>query len=396
MSILGSVGGKGNVYGQLLSAWNASQNRPPTLQELRLENFEDPDDIQYLGDLNAEAMSPTELRNILTDPRLAQGQYQTLDQLDEITAGGGLSAIDKAQLAEIQAQQASVEKGTREAIKNKMAAQGLLGSGSDLASQLVAQQEGANRASSQGLGVAAGAQDRMLNAGLQRAGLSASMQGADFARQATQAGAQDAINQFNTSNTNAARERNLNTRQNISGQNTQNRNQTSQMNTQNRNQATTYNVTQRPVQQYGMQTGQMNAVNAGVTGAGQAQAQQQQTQYAANAQLTGAGLQALGSVAGGFASKSDKSAKQDIEPASIDIEEFLQKLVPYNFKYKPGIGMDNSRHTGIMAQDLEKSEAGSHLVDRGEDGYKEVDLMKSIPVILASLGHLNKKIEERG
>jgi hypothetical protein len=80
---LGSPGSTSAVQSQLLSGLIAGSQKPPTLEELKFQNYDDPTDFQYLGDLTAENLSPTELRNILTDPRLQQAQYETLDQLKQ-------------------------------------------------------------------------------------------------------------------------------------------------------------------------------------------------------------------------------------------------------------------------------------------------------------------------
>lgn len=404
---LGSPGSTSAVQSQLLSGLIAGSVRPPTLEELKLQNFARPEDLQYLGDLQAENLSPTELRNILTDPRLNTAQYDTLDQLKQQIDGGGLSAIDRAQLNEIRAEQTAVDRGQREAILQQAAMRGLGGSGVSLAQQLQSQQSSANTAAMQSAQVAAQAQQARQQAALQRAGLAQGMQAASFGQQAQQAGAQDAINSFNVANRNAANERNLNTRQSLSGQNTLNRNQVSQMNTGLQNQATMYNTTQRPMQQHAMATGQMSALAGGLQNAGQMQNQNSLAQYGANAALTGSLISAGGAMAGGYLSRtpaaattpvnpnSDKNLKEDIRKSDdVDVEDFLRKLIPYRFKYKDNTGLDQNDRLGVMAQDLQKSKVGSEIVQEGEKG-KEIDLAESVPKILAALGYLNKKIDER-
>lgn len=392
---LGAPGSTAAVQSQLLAGLIAGSTPVPQLQNLNLQNYAAPEDLQYLGDLNAEEMSPSELRNILTDPRLQTAQYDTLNQLKQQIDQGGLTAIDRAQLNDIQSQQTSVDKGQREAILQQAQMRGLGGSGVSLAQQLQGQQASANQASQQAMQVAAQAQQARQQAALQRAGLAGSMQAQSFGQQAEQAAAQDAINSFNVANRNAANERNLNTRQGISSQNTGNRNQTSQMNTGLANQANIYNTTQRPVQQYGMQSGQMGAVAGGLQNAGQMQNQNANAQYGANAQLTGALLSAGGGVAGA-ALMSDERAKDNVRPSGdIDVEDFLRKLVPYRFKYKPETGLDQNDRLGVLAQDLERSKVGSEIVRPDENDMKNIDLGEAVPKILASLGYLNKKIDER-
>jgi hypothetical protein len=391
---LGSPGSNSAVMAQLASGLIAGSVKPPTLEELRLQQYAQPTDFQYLGDLTAENLSPTELRNILTDPRLQTAQYDTLDQLKQQMDGGGLSAIDRAQLNEIRAEQTAVDRGQREAILQQAAMRGLGGSGVSLAQQLQAQQASANTAAQQAAQVAAQAQQARQQAALQRAGLGAQMQAQSFGQQAQQAGAQDAINSFNVANRNAAKERNLNVRQGLSQQNTAQQNQVGQMNTQLANQANMYNTTQRPLQQYGMQSGQMGAIAGGLQNASNMQNQNAIAQYGANAQLTGSALSAIGTAVGSI--RSDKRDKENIrESDDIDIDNFLKQLVPYRFKYKEDTGLPQNDRLGVMAQDLEKSRIGSEIVREDSDNIKNIDLQEAVPKILASLGYLNKKIDER-
>jgi hypothetical protein len=187
------------------------------------------------------------------------------------------------------------------------------------------------------------------------------------------------------------------------------------MNTQLANQALQYNKVQRPQSQYAMQTGQMAALAGGLQNAGQMQNQNSLAQYGANTQLLGSLISAGGTAAGGYlqgrggktdsnqtnqpsASNpiSDVRVKEDIrESDDVDLDNFLKKLVPYRFKYKEDTGLPQDDRLGVMAQDLEKSRVGSEIVKEDSDNVKNIDLMEAVPKILASLGYLNKKIDER-
>lgn len=404
---LGSPGSAAAVQAQLLSGLIAGSTPVPTLGNLTYQNFTTPEDIQYLGDVNISEMSPSELRNILTDPRLMESQMGTLSELDQVVAGGGLSAIDRARLNEVRAEQAAMDRGQRDAILQNAAMRGMRGSGMELAQQLQAQQASANQAAQESAQVAAQAQQARLQAAMQRAGLAGEMQGRSFNQQAMQGQAQDAINQFNTANRNAGAVRNMDTRQGISAQNVINRNQTNQQNTAMQNQANYYNTVTRPMSQYGMQSGQMGAMAGGLQNAANMQNQNAAAQFGANAQLTGALIGTAGQVGAGFSGRptapaqqgavtgtSDRNAKENVQKADFDVEKFLQNLVPVKYNYKLETGLDTSPRIGIIAQDLEKSKMGSELVQNGSE-YKQIDLLESIPKILASLGYLNKKLEER-
>jgi len=108
----------------------------------------------------------------------------------------------------------------------------------------------------------------------------------------------------------------------------------------------------------------------------------------------GAGLQAVGTVA---ASMSDVNAKKNIQGASGGIDEFLSMLSPSTYQYKDpnAQGAAPGQHTGVMAQDLEKSALGRQLVIDGPNG-KMVDYQKAVPLLLASLVHLHQKQQGQG
>ena len=260
------------------------------------------EELKYLGDLQFGELSPTELRKILLDPRLGQAQFDTLSKLDEIS-NTGMSAIDRARLADIQAQQATEQRGMRDAILGQARQRGMGGSGMELAAQLQAQQEGANLASRQGMDVAAMAQQAAQQAALQRAQLAGEMGQQSFGQQSTINQAQDAINRFNQENQNMATARNLDLRQTLAGQNTMNRNLTNQQNVDLRNQSQIYNVTQKPIAQYGMQSGKDQAIAGALQSISNLQAQNQANRFQAGVQMAGAALQGGGTIIGGVAGR---------------------------------------------------------------------------------------------
>jgi len=105
--------------------------------------------------------------------------------------------VDRARLAQIQAQTDTAARGQREAIQQQMQARGMSGSGMDLMAQLQGQQAASQQAHMGGLQTAADSQMRALEALYNRAGLAGSMEQADWGRQAQTAQAQDAIARMN-------------------------------------------------------------------------------------------------------------------------------------------------------------------------------------------------------
>ncbi len=87
---------------------------------------------------------------------------------------------------------------------------------------------------------------------------------------------------------------------------------------------------------------------------------------------------------------SDERGKEDIQ--EIDPSDFLDSITGYKFKYK------DQKHgqgpqIGVMAQDLEKTDAGSKLVVNTPEG-KVVDYSKAGPHIMSSLASLNDRLRK--
>lgn len=132
-----------------------------------------------------------------------------------------------------------------------------------------------------------------------------------------------------------------------------------------------------------------------MTGMSQAQMQaQNQAMGASLGQpgLLGGLLSAGGTIGAAAAMHSDERLKTDVEDADADIDDMLDKLHAKNYRYK------NQKHgegprAGIMAQDLERSRAGSRLVRELPDG-KGVDVNAALSASLASVARLNKRLRK--
>jgi len=231
----------GGSRGESEKALNAARRRfddiqMPTLDEMKVKLSEA---------VNAGQMTPEEAETYLleasaqeqvkTDPRLREAQMKALSQLEGV-ADGGLTVGDRGDLQRIQGEAAAAEKGQRDAILQNAQSRGVAGSGMELASQLMAQQGAASRASQQGFDVAKQAQARALEAMLQSGQLGGNIRSQDFGEQSKLAEARDAISRFNTQNKqavnmanvdarNAAQLRNVNTAQDVANRNQDVRNQ---------------------------------------------------------------------------------------------------------------------------------------------------------------------------
>lgn len=115
---------------------------------------------------------------------------------------------------------------------------------------------------------------------------------------------------------------------------------------------------------------------------------------AANAKPSGLGS-ALSSIAPIVAAlaMSDERVKEGVTDARDEIDEMLDALAPKSYVYKNQQRHGIGRRVGIMAQDLERSRAGSHVVTEVADG-KAIDINKAVSAALASSARLNERLRK--
>jgi predicted metal-dependent phosphoesterase TrpH len=164
------------------------------------------------------------------DPAVLAAQYQTLSQLQQVGQGGYTPAM-AAGINQAITEGNTAARGQREALMASANARGVGGSGLDIVSQQMANQNNANQAHQQGLDIAEAAQQAALQA-LAAGGTQANaMRGQQTDEQTKTAAAQDAIARFNTqakqstadtniANANAAQAANLASAQGIANANT--------------------------------------------------------------------------------------------------------------------------------------------------------------------------------
>lgn len=333
-------------------------------------------------DAKAALAGESAMSGITLDPSLKAAQLDALAGLQDISGNGGMTLSDQSNLNKIQDQINTSARGSREAILQNAQQRGMGGSGLEMLSQMQNQQDAATRASQQGTDIAAQAKDRALQALIQGGETAGNIRGQDFNEKAQVAGAQDAISKFNAQNQqqvniantaarNNAQAANLQNKQNIANQNTNNANTQQQYN-KNLKQQDFQNQLQIANGRNGVAT--TNATNQGLN-----------SQRSADAFNNTIGM---GLTAG--AMFSDERGKCDVD--DFDPSDFLDKITGYTYKYKDK-NHGEGEHAGVMAQDLEKSKAGSRLVVDTPEG-KVVDYGKSGPVTFASLADLNKRLRK--
>jgi hypothetical protein len=151
----------------------------------------------HLRELLAPYIEKSAMEDVSVDPRLKDAQMMALSRLQEQGLNGGMTAEDRQMAQDARNQSAQYEQGQRNALMQNFAQRGAGGSGMELASQLAAQQGGANRMNAMSMDQAANAQRRALQAIQQSGQLGGQMRGQDFDEQSQKARAKDAISQLN-------------------------------------------------------------------------------------------------------------------------------------------------------------------------------------------------------
>lgn len=88
---------------------------------------------------------------------------------------------------------------------------------------------------------------------------------------------------------------------------------------------------------------------------------------------------------------SDKAAK-----ASAPVEDFMDALQAYKYRYKNPEKHGAGERVGVMAQDMEKSKLGDALIVKDKQGLRHINMdpQKFNPLVLASLADLNKRLRK--
>jgi len=214
----------------------------------------------------------------------------------------------------------------------------------------------------------------------------------------------NAAAQTGVSQTNAAAQTGVNTQnaqlaQQVALANAASTNQTNQTNATLGTQSNLANATNEVQTNAQNLTATNNLAQNALTGSGQAiqgavgaASAQAEAQKAAN-QQDAAKLGALSTI--GAALLSDRRAKTDITPGTLDVAAFLKDLKAYNFRYKDpdAPGAAAGERTGIMVQNLERNRLGRSLVRETPAG-KAIDVNQATGAALAALAELNKRVEK--
>ena len=93
-------------------------------------------------------------------------------------------------------------------------------------------------------------------------------------------------------------------------------------------------------------------------------------------------------ITGSIYNTSDERLKENIENIEEKQIDDLFTLNPIHFNYKT----NKSTHFGFLAQDVEK--VFPELVENNNSGYKTVNYVEMIPIMLAKMKSMQKEIDE--
>lgn len=200
----GMLGRKGkNRAGDLMRAILAQYQgiEAPSVEEQKiiLENLVQqglvtPEEAQTVN------LEDTAYNDINLDPRARQAQMEALSGFQDIASEGGLTAIDKLRMRDISDTFETERRGGEQAVIEDAKARGVYGSNLELVNRLMAGQGAANRASREGMDVAAMAQQARMDALRQSGALGGQIRGQEFNEASAKADAVDAIRRFNAGN----------------------------------------------------------------------------------------------------------------------------------------------------------------------------------------------------
>lgn len=379
-----------NAFNDSLAAWTSLA--APDIEKMRLAL----EDYQSTGVMTPEMqqainLGQTAMQDISTDPRLKNSQMSALEQMSGI-ANGQPGAADMAGF-ELSRQNAAGEmQAKNNQVLQEMQQRGQAGSGAELLAKLKNNQSGADMLQKAQLEQAQAMQQARMQALAQQGSMSTNIRGQDYDEQANLAKAKDAISAFNTQNQQNVSNANVGAKNQAQASNLANQQQIANQNTMTHNSQQQFNKgleQQNFNNQLNMAAGKSNAYAA--KGARQAQnaAQTAQMYQQAGESADEMGKSAM-SMFGG-AMMSDASKKKSIKPDSNEIQDLMDKLNSYSFDYEDPAAHGEGKHHGIMAQDLEKSNAGKSLIMDTPEG-KMVDTKKAAMTALSGISQLNKRL----
>lgn len=222
------IGGGSSLLGGIIGSSSASKARkqamemakqaaaqyngiiPPEVRELIVQEFQSQG--TYTPEIEqAISLGESQVAQIKEDPVLRGMQMEALQTLAQ-RGKTGLSPEDRAALNQVRGEVQRDIEAKRQQILQNMQARGMGGSGAELAMQIAASQEGADRASEESDRLAAIASQNALQAMSQYGNMAGNVRSQDFNVDQARASAEDEFNRFNVQNQQGVQSRNVGAR----------------------------------------------------------------------------------------------------------------------------------------------------------------------------------------
>lgn len=370
--------------------------RIPALEELQIK----PGDITYYqvtgkftpSLYEAVKMDKTLLEDLEANPDLVKDQISGIATKKDRIAQGGLTVEDRARMNDVLRESDRQNRSQQESITASMRERGG-GAAAEAVARMQAQAGAADNSANNAFKTAALAATSKLQEEDKLQSILDRMVQQDLGVKGTRAQAEAERQKLNTSLLNQEKLTNTQLKNVADMQNLQNNQRVADANVGLQNQNLLFN--KEAVQQdlgNRMNKGQLMAGAAGTysqqlmdQAARKDAAKEKKWNSIGGMVDTGAGI--VGSIFG-----SDENMKKDIKAADKDVDDMLDNLKPYNYNYKDE-AHGEGKHTGIMAQDLEKSAIGKELVKETPDG-KHVDVKKALSAIMASQARLARRLKD--
>lgn len=244
-SLFGSAGSdKADKMRQAaIDAFGSVQTPELSALQVQLNNYVNAGKITP-EEAEATLLNSNAFNAIKEDPEATGAQKQALQQLQDISGKGGLTAIDKAQIQDITDTLNQEANSRNAAMMTNAQERGIGGSGLELANRMSNEQGAANRASRAGTDVAANAQARALAALTAQGQLGGQIESQQYGEQANKAAAQNAIDKFNAETQTSTNATNVNTANQAQAANLANEQAIQNANTSTQNANKQYNAQQ--------------------------------------------------------------------------------------------------------------------------------------------------------
>lgn len=192
------IGGIGKGFNSFTAGNQANQQMQDAYAQMLANLNARMGDYDALGsagyqDIAAQQLGPSALESIQLDPQGQQAQLEAMAALGELADRGGLNLADQTALNRLEGTLNRNAMARQKGLANEYAARGQLGSGAQLAMDIAGQQNAAMQASDRAEGIAGQAQQRALQAMLQRGQFGRSMSNDQYGRARDAAMARDAI-----------------------------------------------------------------------------------------------------------------------------------------------------------------------------------------------------------